>query len=129
MRVERYQPEKHEAYVAAWSDQWGVTFDASLLSAEGYVASDDDGPIAVVFVYRDPSASVAYVDNMQAAKRANAFLLYAALRALYTQLAEACITSKRVVIDTASPFVIATLKRAGFLCTPVLNYRATARFF
>jgi hypothetical protein len=129
MHVERYHPEAHERYLASWSDVWGVVFDPELLPGEGYVACDDDGPVASLFVYRDPTASVAYVDNLTARHGANGFVLYAALRVLYTELAKACTTTKRVVIDTASPFVVATLTRSRFLCTPVLQYRATARFF
>lgn len=132
MHVEPYNPELHEAYLQAWYEQWGFSFDTGMLSGEGYVACDDEGPLAAVWVYRDPSCKVVFIDNVIAGRTGrakNAFAMMGAFRRLWQAVAAAC-RHAFVIVQTASPFVIATLKRDKWTAAPQLaTYRATYPFF
>jgi len=132
MHVESYRPETHEPFLQAMHEQWGLVFDRELLSDTGFVARGKGGqPLAAVFLYRDPSCRVVFVDNVLTERvnhASNAFRMMGAFRALWQAVAEVC-KGAVVVVQTASPFVMATLRRDKWTGIPVTAYRATHPFF
>jgi hypothetical protein len=132
MFVESYDPAAHEAWLAACHAESGWPFVRELFSDRGFVARADDGElVACVFLYRDPSCSVVFADNVLCAKLGQprgAFRVMAAMRALWHAIArvsKGCL----VVVQTDSPFVMATLKRDRCLAQPMKTYRVSAPFF
>lgn len=132
MDVERYQPEVHEPWLATVCAMCGWPFLRPIFSDTGFVAKDSDGRfVACVFLYRDPSCQVVFADNViatPAAAPGNAFRVMAAMRALWRAVAAAC-QECLVVVQTDSPFVMATLRRDKCLAAPMTSYRVTAPFF
>jgi hypothetical protein len=132
MRVEAYEPEKHEAWLAACHRESGWPFTPDAFSSTGFVARADEGElVACVFLYCDPSCKVVFADNVLASRIAHpsgAFRAMAAMRLLWRAVA---LVSKgcMVVVQTASPFVMATLRRDRCLAEPMRTYRVTYPFF